>query len=273
MLANAKNGRVALREGTMSYVSFGNGAKKLVILPGLSDGLATVEGKALLLCGPYRPYLRDFTVYMFSRREPLPVGHSIRDMAADQAEAMTELGIERAGVLGVSEGGMIAQYLALDHPNQVEKLVLAVTAPCVNDVIRSCVPGWMDMARRGDHKALMIDTAEKSYSQTRLKKYRKLYPLLGRVGKPKSYDRFLVNAQAILAFDTVDRLSEIACPTLILGGEEDRIVGPEASRVLADRIPNSQLFLYPGLGHAAYEEAMDFNQRVFAFLNETEPQP
>ena len=46
----------------------------------------------------------------------------------------------------------------------VEKLILAVTAPAVNDVILSCVPGWMDMARRKDHKALMIDTAERSYS-------------------------------------------------------------------------------------------------------------
>ena len=101
MLWNAKNGRVPLNGSSMSYVSFGSGAKKLVILPGLSDGLATVEGKALLLAKPYQPYLNDFTVYMFSRRDPLPDGHSIRDMAADQAAALQELGVERAGLLGV----------------------------------------------------------------------------------------------------------------------------------------------------------------------------
>ena len=268
MFRNAKNGRVPLKEGAMSFVSFGSGPRTLVVLPGLSDGLATVEGKALLLAGPYTPYFKAFTIHMFSRREPLPQSHSIRDMAADQAEALGALSIERACVLGVSEGGMIAQYLAIDHPELVEKLVLAVTAPCVNDVILGCVPGWMDMAARGDHKALMIDTAERSYSPARLKKYRKLYPLLGRVGKPKTYDRFLVNARAILAFDAMDELSKIACPTLILGGEEDRIVGPKASRLLAERIPGSALFLYPGLGHAAYEEAEDFYGRVFAFLKE-----
>ena len=43
-------------------------------------------------------------------------------------------------------------------------------------------------------------------------------------------------------------------------------MGPEASKELAEAIPNSQLYLYPGLGHAAYEEAGDFNDRVFAFL-------
>ena len=266
MLWNAKNGQVPLNGGAMSYVSFGSGPRKLIILPGLSDGLATVDGKALLLCGPYRPFFRDFTVYMFSRRDPLPEGFTIRDMAADQAVALTSLGIERTSVLGVSEGGLVAQYLAIDHPELVEKLVLAVTAPRVNDVILNCVPGWIDMAKRGDHKALMIDTAERSYSPDYLKKYRRLYPILGYVGKPKNYDRFLVNARAILAFDALDELSKIACPTLILGGEEDRIVGPEASRLMAERIPGSILFLYSGLGHAAYEEAKDFNERVFGFL-------
>ena len=266
MLWNAKNGRVPLREGTMSYVSFGSGAKTLVVLPGLSDGLATVEGKALLLVGPYTPYLEDFTVMMFSRRESLSEGYSIRDMARDQAEALKTLGIEKTSVLGVSEGGMIAQYLAVDHPDLVEKLVLAVTAPCTNDVIRSCVPGWITMAERGDHKALMIDTAERSYSPARLRKYRRMYPLLGRVGKPRTYDRFLVNARATLSFDARDELPGIACPTLILGGEEDHIVGAEASRTLHEAIPGSALFMYPGLGHAAYEEAKDFYERVFTFI-------
>ena len=266
MLWNAKNGRISLNGGAMPYVSFGSGPKKLVILPGLSDGLATVEGKALLLAKPYQPYLRDFTVYMFSRRDPLPDDHTIRDMAADQAAALQELGIERAALLGVSEGGMIAQYLAIDHPELVEKLILAVTAPRVNDVILSCVPGWMDMARRNDHKSLMIDTAERSYAPAYLKKYRKTYPILGRVGKPKTYDRFLANARAILSFDASAELSRIACPTLILGGEEDRIVGAEGSQALAACIPGSVLYLYPGLGHAAYEEAGDFYQRVFRFL-------
>ena len=250
----------------MPYASFGHGERPLVILPGLSDGLATVAGKALLLAGPYRPYLNDFTIYMFSRKEPLPQGHTIRDMAADQAEALKALGLDRVSVLGVSEGGMIAQYLAIDHPEKVEKLVLAVTTPCVNDVVRSCVPGWMDMAARGDHKALMIDTAERSYSLAYLKKYRKLYPVLGFVGKPKSYDRFFVNARATLSFDAREELKKILCPTLILGGSEDHIVGAEASKELAEGIPNSELYLYPGLGHAAYEEARDFNERVFGFL-------
>ena len=94
-----------------------------------------------------------------------------------------------------------------------------------------------------------------------------MYPLLSFVGRPRTYDRFLANAQATLSFDATADLPKIACPTLILGGAEDRIVGPAASRVLEDLIPHSTLYLYPGLGHAAYEEAGDFYERVFEFAS------
>ena len=80
MFWNAANGSVSLKNAKMSYVSFGHGEKKLVIMPGLSDGLATVRGKALLLAPPYRRWLDRFTVYMFSRRDDIPDGFSIRDM-------------------------------------------------------------------------------------------------------------------------------------------------------------------------------------------------
>lgn len=268
MLWNAKNGSVSLGDASMSYVSFGRGPKTLILLPGLSDGLATVRGKALQLAPPYQLFFDKYTVMLFSRRDKLPQGHTIRDMAEDQAAAMRALGLGRAAVVGVSQGGMIAQCLALSHPELVETLVLAVTAPCVNDTVRDCVGRWIGFAERGEHRALMIDTAERSYSAAYLKKVRRLYPLLGAVGKPASYDRFLVNARAILGFDAAEELSEIACPTLILGGGEDRIVGVQASHELHERIAQSELYLYPSLGHAAYEEAGDFYPRVLAFLEQ-----
>lgn len=250
----------------MNYVSFGHGDRALILLPGLSDGLATVKGKALLLAKPYTPFFDQYTVYMFSRKNDMPTGYSIRDMADDQAEAMDTLGIKRACIMGVSQGGMIAQYLAIDHVEIVEKLVLAVTAPRVNDTIRDCVKKWIDFAKQGKHKELIIDTAEKSYSPDYLKKYRKLYPIFGVIGKPLSYDRFLINANAILGFDAFNELNKITCPTLIVGGEIDKTVGVQASYEMKEQIAGSELYVYPGLGHATYEEAKDFNLRVYKFL-------
>ncbi len=267
MLWNARDGAVTLDDMTMPYAAFGHGSRTLVMLPGLSDGLATVRGKALLLASGYTDLLDDFTVYMFSRRDDLPCGHSIRDMANDQARSMEALGLSAAGILGVSQGGMIAQYLAADHPDLVSGLVLAVTAPYANDLACENVRRWEDMANRRDHRALMVDTAERSYSARRLSSYRMAYPVLGLVGRPRDgYRRFLANAEAILRFDARDVLGGISCPALVIGGTDDRIVGAEASRELHEAIPGSQLHLYEGLGHAAYEEAPDFNERIRTFL-------
>lgn len=267
MLRYTRNGQVTIGKTEMNFVSFGSGNRVLVVLPGLSDGLATVKGKALFMAWPFRKYLDKYQVFVFSRKNWMPMGYTIREMAGDQAAALNQLGISNASVLGVSEGGMIAQYLAIDFPDLVAQMIIAVSTPHVNELIRDNITTWIQFARQGNHKQLIIDTAEKSYSQSYLKKFRKAYPLLGFIEKPKSYNRFLINAEAILKFNAVSELNQIICPTFIIGGEEDKIVGIHASHELQAQIKNSVLYVYPGLGHAAYEEADDFYDRVFRFLD------
>ena len=266
MMSGAKSGQVPINGTTMDYVSFGSGEKTLIMLPGLGDGLTTVKGMALVLSLLYHRYARNHSVYLFSRRNNLPEGCSTRDMARDQAQVMETLGLTNADVIGISQGGMIAQYLAIDHPDLVRRLVLAVTLAKQNETIQKAVSGWMRMARQGDYRGLMIDIAEKSYSEKYLKKYRHLYPFLGFLGKPNDFGRFLIQAGSCLHHDTSAELETIGCPTLVIGGGQDQIVGPKASIELADRIPNSELFLYQDLGHALYEEAKDFPERVLRFL-------
>lgn len=251
----------------MRYATFGSGERRLVVLPGLSDGLATVRGKAALLMPPYLGYLRTHRIYIFSRRDDLAPGATTEDMARDQLAACDELGLDRFSVLGVSQGGMIAQSLALLAPERVEKLVLAVTAPRANETIRENVARWLDMTSRGSHAALMRDTAERSYSEAYLRAVRKTYPFLGIVGRPRDYRRFAANCGAILSFDASDALGGISCPTLIIGGEKDMIVGADAAYELHGLIAGSELYVYPGLGHGLYEESGDFYRRVFAFID------
>ncbi len=269
MLWDAKNGKISIGGTEMHYVCFGRGEKTLAVLPGLSDGLSTVKGKALLLAWPYRSWFDRYTVFLFSRKERMPEGYSIRDMAEDQAEAFRILGFESMSVLGVSEGGMIAQCLAAGHPALVRKLIVAFSASRVNSQIAENVACWISLAEHEEHRKLMIDTAEKSYSAGYLKKFRKLYPIIGAVGKPSDYGRFLINANAILSFDAIHDLEKIVCPALIIGGSEDRIVGARASEETAAGIANSELFIYEGLGHGGYEEADDFYERVFSFLDKS----
>lgn len=261
-----KNGCVKFDNTDMYYVAFGKGKRNIVVLPGLSDGLSTVKGKALLLMSSYRRFFKEFTVYMFSRKNSMPEGYSIEQMADDQVKVMHILGIDKASVLGVSQGGMISQYIAIKYPEVVDKLVLGVTAPYSNKVVSEVVSGWLDMVKIDDHQSLMVDTAERMYSDKYLEKNRKYFPLLAKFTKPKSYERFNRNANAILNFDARERLNEIQSKTLIIAGEDDKTVGNEAAYELKNGIENSELYIYEGLGHGTFEEAKDFYDRIYEFF-------
>ena len=267
MLFGAKNGNIA----GMDYARFGSGERTLIMLPGLGDGLQTVRGTALPMAVMYRQFAKDFTVYMFSRRSALPPAHTTRDMAADLAAAMEQLGIRKASVLGVSMGGMIAQWLAIDCPEKVENLILVVTSARPNPILTASVEEWMAMAKRGDHTALMDSNVRRIYSDDYYRKNKWLVPIMGRITKPKSYDRFLIQAKACLTHDAFENLGQITARTLVIGGRQDRCLGGGPSEEIAGRIPGAWLHMYEQWGHGLYEEAKDFNQRVLDFLRRETP--
>ena len=237
----------------------------MVILPGVGDGLQTVKGMALPFALMYRTLAKDFTVYVFSRRRDLPSWMTTREMAEDLNSAMEALGLTSAAVVGVSQGGMIAQWLAIDHPDKVKKLVLVVTASRPNAVLKKVITRWIRMASRDDYKAIMLDTADRSCSAKRIRQSRLIYGMLGSVGRPRSFDRFVAQARSCLTHDAYDALGRISCPVLVIGGTDDKIVTPRASTEMAARIPDCRIFVYAGLGHGLYEEAPDFLERVKRF--------
>ena len=262
-----RNGTLTLKNGRMDYIRFGKGARVLVMLPGLGDGLRTVKGTALPMALLYRKFAKQYTVYAFSRREPLAAGMTTRDMAAEQAQAMEALGIDRADILGVSMGGMIAQWLASDHPHRVGKLILTVTCAEQNPVLRESIREWVDLAKAGDHAGFMDSNLRRIYSERYYRQNKWMTPLIGALTKPKSYDRFFIQAEACLTHDARAELGKIQAQTLVIGGEKDLALGGEASKVLAAHIPGARLKMYPQWGHGLYEEAGDFNDVVLAFLD------
>jgi len=263
-----KNGAVSLGEDRMDYVRFGSGEKVMIFLPGLGDALQSVKGAALPMALLYRTFARHYTVYMFSRRKNLSHGCTTEDMARDQMLAMEALGIDKADVAGVSMGGMIAEHLAADYPEKVGKLVLVVTAARTNPILTESVTEWVNLAEHSNHIAFMASNVKRIYSTAYYRKNRWMIPLVGRLTKPRTYDRFFTQAQACLGHDAFGKLERITAPTLVMGGEQDRVLGGEASRELAREIAGAKLLMYPEWGHGLYEEAKDFQQRVLAFLQE-----
>ena len=266
MLYNPKNGTLRIDGTEMDYIRFGTGEKTLIMLPGLGDGLRSTKGTALPMAILYRAFTKEFTVYAFSRKNVLPEGYTTRDMARDQAQAMDLLGISRADILGVSMGGMIAQYLAVDHPEKVERLILTVTSARPNPILEESIAEWVTCAKRNDHTALMDSNLRRIYSGDYYRKNRWMIPLIGRLTKPKTYDRFFSQAEACLTHDAYDTLHRIQAPTLVIGGDQDIALGGDASWEIAVRIPSAELQMYPEWGHGLYEEAKDFNQVVLEFL-------
>jgi pimeloyl-ACP methyl ester carboxylesterase len=216
-----------------------------------------------LMC---RALCRDFTVYAFSRKQELSQGYTPRDMAKDQAEAMDRLGIHRADILGVSMGGMIAQHLAIDHPERVERLILAVTCAQPNPILNESVSEWVELAKRGDHAGFMDSNLRRIYSDAYYRKNKWMAPVVGALTKPKSYDRFFLLADACLNHNALESLHRIRSRTLVIGGEQDKALGADPSREIAAAIPGSRLKMYAQWGHGVYEEAEDFNAMVLDFL-------
>ena len=267
MLYHAKFDTVDIPGRKMEYIRFGTGTRNLIMLPGLGESLQRLKGTQIPTALLYRIFAKDYTVWMFSRKFPLAPGCTTQTMARDQKLAMDRLGIEKADVVGVSMGGMIAQHLAADYPEAVDRLVLVVTTPCSNELMKESIEEWVRSAERGDHTALMDSNVRRIYSDRYYRQNKWLIPLTGKLTRPKSYDRFFLQSRACLSHDARTSLPRISAPTLIIGGGQDAVLGAEPSRQLAEAIAGAELVIYPDLGHGLYDEAKDFLPLVLSFLN------
>lgn len=250
---------------TVDCVRFGQGEKALVLLPGLS--LRGVRERAHALAHMYRTFGTEYRVYILDNAQRLPEPCTVRALADDAARAMDVLGIRQADVFGISMGGMIAQYLALDRPELVRKLVLAVTLSRPNDTMRAASRRWGELAERDDYGELVRDIMARTYSDAFLKRFGQLLPAVSQIDRPAELGRFMALERGCLSCDTYERLGQLRCPVFVVGARLDNVVGGQASEEIAEKL-GCGLYIYEQLGHAACEEARDFNDRVLAFLRQ-----
>ena len=265
-MSSTKGKTLYFNEKSMDYVTFGKGNQHLVIIPGLGDGLQTVKGMAIPLSITYRILAERYKIYVFSRINELRQGYTTRDMAVDIAEAMEVLNITSAYVMGISQGGMIAQWLVADFPEKVQKLILSVTTAKLSNLGRERISCWLNLSQTGTYKDLMIDIAHHSYTTKSFGKFKYLYRIMGIFGRIKDKKRIDIQAVSCLKHDSLDFLEKIKCPTLIIGAEKDDVLGVDGSLGLPQHIKGSQLIILPGCGHALYEQNKDFLKRVLVFL-------
>ena len=135
---------------SMDFFRFGDGEKKLVILPGLS--VQSVMGASDAIAAAYQSLTDQYSIYVFDRRTDLPATYSVHDMARDTAEAFQTLGLEKVCLFGASQGGMIALVLAIEHPELVGRMVLGSSSAHVREEQYRVIEGWIRRARTGDRE-------------------------------------------------------------------------------------------------------------------------
>jgi 3-oxoadipate enol-lactonase len=183
---------------------------------------------------------------------------TIAQLAVDAVGLLDALEIGSAHVLGVSMGGMVAQELALSHPELVSTLTLGCTY-CGGDGSSRASP---EVARR---------LAEGSRSGDRERAVRAYWDANVSVGFPEdanAYAAYRANAlnrrvaiaviaaqlQAIAAHETLTRLHRLMMPTLILHGTADQVIPAGNAHLIAAQIPGSRLEIFDGVGHLFFLE-------------------
>ena len=196
---------------------------------------------------------------------------SVADMAGDVVAVLDAAGIRRAHVMGASLGGMVAQELAIAHPERVDGLILACTAP-----------GWpsaypmpaasvrMLAATTGlTAEAALRRHTENALSARTVRDHPELVSRLIEIQRSRPADTAALSAQAAAGARYAGRLRQrrIRAGTLVLQGGADTVVDRRNARLLADLIPGAELVIFPELGHLLFWEDPDgFADATASFL-------
>ena len=250
---------------TMDYLRFGEGERYFVMLPGMT--LRPVTLTAAAVAAGFADFAKDYTVLLFDRRRELSEGCTVEDMAEDTAEAMELLGVSDADVYGASQGGQLAMILALRHPALVRRLVLAATSARPNPVTEETFSLWKRLSAEGDPVAVNRDSAERIYTEEFRRVNAEAFAAMETMGTPEELRRWGILSHACLIFDCYEELSALRCPTLVVGAEQDQVMSPAASREIGEKL-GCECVIYENYGHAVYDEAPDFRERMLTFFRE-----
>ena len=252
------------------FARIGTGSRVVLYMPGLSFTAEPSKPKAVQRS--WKAWLEpierhDLTVVEVGRRADLPPGSSTADVAADYAEVIRRQWGRAVAVMGISSGGHYAQWLAIQHPDVVDRLVLAFTAHRVPDdvkiVQRRAVEHFLAGRWRSGY-ALIAPWVLPTHPRLASVAGWLLGPLLG--GTPKDLRVLAIDADSDETHDATAHLAEIRCPTLVVGGELDPAYPATLVRELAAAVPDARHVEYPKAGHGG--PGARFAEDACAFLGQ-----
>jgi 3-oxoadipate enol-lactonase len=189
-----------------------------------------------------------------------------------KSSTIAVLHIERAHVIGISMGGMVALLTAIHHPEHVEKLVLVATSAGGSAHVPPSQE-MMTMLMQPDPQLEIGERVRRNYARITAPGYFETHlddwdrAVENARYRPQRREAYFRQLQATGTYDASGHLDQIQAPTLVVHGELDPLVLPENGRYLAEHIKGAKLLLYPNTGHLLIiERAEEFNRDVLAFL-------
>lgn len=199
--------------------------------------------------------------------------YSIELMAEDARAVLDAAGVKTAHVYGISMGGMIAQRLAIKYPKRIRSLILGCTTPGGVDHVQPNADVSMLMLSRASSIATPEEmawaTAPILYSQSFIENHRDVIAedIQKRIEIPVQPYAYMLQLQACMAHDTSGEINQITAPTLVIHGNEDKLVPYQNGVTLAENIKGAEFLTIQGAGHIYVTEANDLvNKRVLEFL-------
>lgn len=222
------------------------------------------------------PFAREYRVIIFDNRgtgrtDKPETPYTMEMMAADAKGVLDAVGVEKANVLGVSLGGMIAQEFALDYPERVINLILGCTS-CGGTHAIPPTPESTAFLINPERAKLSLeqrarDTAPFLWTQQYIDEHPEAVDTYVAITTkyPTPLHGLAGQMQAATGRDTFDRLPKIKAPTLVIAGDADRLIPFENSKVLASRITGAELVIIPNAGHA-FTQAPEATTAILDFL-------
>ena len=259
----------------MAYARWGSGPKTLLLIPG-GPGNTVPSGMRLsMLLGATRSLVEDgYTVWAVARKQDMPKGHTMADMAEDYAGLIAdEFGGKVDLVVGVSYGGVIGFHLAARHPDRFGHIAIVGAAYDANEQGKTLDYDFAKLlseGRNGEAGALMLRFMAPSLRVPGVA--RVLGAVLVRLMYGETHPYFasdmMVEAEAEMAFDAREVLPDIPVPVLLVCGDADMYIPKEVYEETARLIPDCTLRMYEGIGHVGAVRDKRFPQDVLDFVRQ-----
>jgi len=254
-------------EEGLPYARIGNNPNIIVNIEALS--FKHKPPSSFMLKRIAKPFIDNYTVYLVGRKQNVPEDYTFTDMANDYANMIRKEFHKPVIIMGSSTGGQIALFLAVDHPDTVQKLVIISAAYRVSEKGAEIESRAAEYFKQGKYGKSLATIEELIFSSKIALSIAKFFTrLVGRffIGKIEYPNDFLTEVRGDIEMNFKDRLNEIKAPTLVLSGDLDIDYPAEFVRETAEGIPEAKLILYEGYGHGLAAKLKLIRKDIQEFL-------